>query len=81
MPWYKARPAPDELEALVWAATEAGLSYGQFRNQVTPEKLADILCRYRDLKKRQRECEKIRLSKTNMETDKVHNNRSHQNSE
>lgn len=46
------KPEPDELNALAWAAKEAGLSYGQYYNQLTPEKISDILQRYRAMKQK-----------------------------
>ena len=56
------KPEPDELNALAWAAKEAGLSYGQYYNQLTPEKISDILQRYRAMKQKQREEEAARLA-------------------
>lgn len=58
------KPASDELDALAWAAQKAGQSYGQFRVQVTPEMLADILCEYRAMKQKQQDKEAARLSRS-----------------
>lgn len=58
------KPASDELNALAWAAKKAGLTYGQFQSQVTPEMLADILCEYRAMKQKQRDEEAARLSRS-----------------
>ena len=49
------KTAADELNALAWAAQKAGQTYGQFRIQVTPEMLADILYEYRAMKQKQRD--------------------------
>lgn len=57
------KTASDELDALAWAVQKAGQSYGQFRVQVTPEMLADILCEYRAMKQKQRDEEAARLSR------------------
>ena len=56
------KPDPDEQNALAWAAKEAGLSYGQYYNQLTPKKISDILQRYRAMKQKQREEEAARLA-------------------
>lgn len=58
------KPASDELDALAWAAQKAGQTYGQFRVQVTPEMLADILCEYRAMKQKRRDEEAARLSRS-----------------
>ena len=58
------KTASDELDALAWAAQKAGQTYGQFRVQVTPEMLTDILCEYRAMKQKQRDEEAARLSRS-----------------
>lgn len=58
------KPEPDELNALAWAAKEAGLSYGQYYNQLTPEKISDILQRYRAMKQKLRDEEAARLARS-----------------
>ena len=55
------KPDPDELNALAWAAKRAGLSYGQYYNQLTPEKISEILEKYRAMKQKQRDNEAARL--------------------
>lgn len=50
--------------ALAWAAQKAGQTYGQFRIQVTPEMLADILYEYRAMKQKQRDEEAARLARS-----------------
>lgn len=56
------KPEPDELNALAWAAKRAGLSYGQYYGQLSPEQIGDILCEYRALKQKQRDEEAARLA-------------------
>ena len=58
------QPSSDELNALAWAAQKAGQTYGQFRIQVTPEMLADILYEYRAMKQKQRDEEAARLARS-----------------
>lgn len=57
------KPAPDELNALAWAANRAGLSYGQYYGQLSPEQIDDILCEYRALKQKQRDEEAAQLAR------------------
>ena len=57
------KPEPDELNALAWAAKEAGLSYGQYYDQLTPEKISEILQKYRAMKQKQRDDEAARLKR------------------
>lgn len=57
------KPEPDELNALAWAAKRAGLSYGQYYGQLSPEQIDDILCEYRALKQKQRDEEAARLAR------------------
>ena len=64
MPWYKKQPASDELNAVIWAASQANMSYGCFMEQTTPEIRAEALKEYRALKQRRREQENARLSKS-----------------
>lgn len=58
------KSSSDELNALAWAAQKAGQTYGQFRIQVTPEMLADILYEYRAMKQKQRDEETARLARS-----------------
>ena len=58
------KSSSDELNALAWAAQKAGQTYGQFRIQVTPEMLADILYEYRAMKQKQRDEEAARLARS-----------------
>ena len=58
------KSSSDELNALAWAAQKAGQTYGQFRIQVTPEMLADILYEYRAMKQKQRDEEATRLARS-----------------
>lgn len=58
------KPASDELDALAWAAQKSGQTYGQFRVQVTPEMLADILGEYRAMQQKRRDEEAAHLSRS-----------------